>query len=259
MTVRRNLRTLFSYTSTVPPNRFISTENYITMRHQAGPGACLVFFAVCALAFTSIALNANWWTARFQLLSSTIPALTAGQQSEARFHLLKVVYTNDFNTTNASGTKSYSDIPGLDRDNFNSIRGITIALIATSCVLVLYGFSASKDPVRAARASPLFGFLSFACFVLALTNLCLLADVPNSVGSSFINSFTGASSGSYPSFLCGQGIFTVGQFTFSGATISCGNVWKTWQFSVSSGTSSAQAKYQTFGGAVQVGGGLLER
>jgi hypothetical protein len=213
------------------------------MRNPAG--LCLTVFAACALAFTSVALNANWWTVELSVLSASgIDTLQAGDVAQAKFFLTKVKYYNEITGTGSSTETNYSEFQDFDRSNFNSIRGITIALISTSCILVLYGLSASGNPEKAAKGSPLMGFLSFACFALALTNLIIMAYIPNDVARAVYNNDAGA-----PTYTCGAATITWQGITFSGVTIECGNIWKTVQFSFSGTSSSAVVQWQTSGGS----------
>jgi hypothetical protein len=206
-------------------------------------GLCVALFAICGLAFVSVAFTANWWTVELTVPSSTLSDLTTSESAQAKFYQTKVKFYNDFASNNVSQTTDYSSISNFDRSAFNSIRGINIALIATSVFIALFGLGALSKPEKIASAGPLFAFLSFACFALCLTNLILLAYVPNDVASAV------DSNSSSLGLTCGESTITWGSYTFTGSALVCGNIWTSVQFTYTGVSNSATIQYKTTGGA----------
>jgi hypothetical protein len=211
------------------------------------PALCLLFLAGCALAFTSVALNAAWWTASVEVLSTnSTSTISAGTEFQLRFYQTKLKTVNGY--TGAQSTKNYDDLSSFDDSLFNAIRGINFALIVSSAVLVLFGLSSLAAPRKAHRAAPVMSLLSLATCLLAAANLLILAWVPDDIESS-IASYLDTSNSNSNGF-CSAASFTWNGYTFTGETIRCGNIWKTYEFaltSVSGATSVIQ--YQTEAGS----------
>eukprot|EP00475_Leptophrys_vorax_P015788 TRINITY_DN22126_c0_g1_i1.p1 TRINITY_DN22126_c0_g1~~TRINITY_DN22126_c0_g1_i1.p1 ORF type:complete len:262 (-),score=71.32 TRINITY_DN22126_c0_g1_i1:127-912(-) len=212
------------------------------MPRNVGP-VTIVIFSACAIAFTSVALNANWWTTQAEIMSSTNSSLLVGTSSSTNFYLLKLHHYSGF--TGAQTTIKYSQLSEMERSDLNAIRGINIALISVACVLFVYGLSVASHPEKTLHVAKLFKVLASAGFALSLANLLVLTDVPDQITASINNALSAAGTDySIPQFTCGSTSFTIGSYTFQGSTVNCGDIWKTQQWALI-GTDSSTALLQT--------------
>jgi hypothetical protein len=214
------------------------------MRAPRNPVGCgIAFLAACAIAFSSIALNATWWRVEIELQSAGSSGLSVGDDITAKFYQTNIVLQR--NGVSAPSVE-YGNIDGFGYHDFNCIKGINIALVCLSCVVFLFGVGSSGNPEKLNRLSKPFSFLSFAGFALALTTLLLTTDVPNEAGDSF----SGLSSGdvTFPTFSCGGSTLVLNGKIATGSAISCNDIWETNDYTFTS-DSSAVVEFKTKAGS----------
>jgi hypothetical protein len=206
-------------------------------------------FAAMAIAFTAVSMNPSWWTMSLQVTESTNSSVPDGVEAQLQFSLSDLGYFNEW--TNISFTKvSYSNSnatflsEGISK--LDAMRGINIALIASGSVLFLFGVAILiNDDIK--RFGFYVGCFALACFVLGITNICLLIDLPSNVEQAF-----GQLSPSQLYFECNGNWITWRGHNFSNvnSTVNCGGLWENDDyFLVDGGDTSATLNYKTFAGA----------
>jgi hypothetical protein len=231
----------------------------------SGQQAIVIILSAANVALTSIAIGANWWTQKIQIVLAPPPFLhyplstngsfnmysddvIQGTTAQAKFHLNYVTYFDQL--TNVSSTTVYYDALDIQTGGFTTIQILNVILIVFSGLMFLYSVLLRTVPKKFSLVHHGFTLFAITSCLLCLATLITLAYVPNDLSDSFPKMVTADPTfPDFPVYNCGGKTITWNGLTFEGQTLHCGRVWNSIQCGLVSATFATVISFQDTAGS----------